>query len=125
MTFQEDLLMQLGNYTMKPIDRGLLSRYILTNFAISSLIALAVWYTGGFIKGVLSKIGLILFTPGFIMLMIFQVLFQGKGASEAMDDYSYEALLVVSFIFYSAVIALIQLIFYKWKKKKEARQRAE
>lgn len=91
----------------------------MTNLAISSFIVLALWYTGGFIKGILSKIGLILFAPGFIILLFLQMVFQGKGEWEALHDYSYKTLLVISFIFYSAVIAMIQIFIYKRRRKRQ------
>lgn len=103
---------------MKPIDKELFKSVII-NLLLSFFIVVAMWYTGGFIKGMLSKIGVILFTPGFLFLVLLKIIFRGEGAMEAMDDYSYKTLLIVSFIFYSSIIALIQMFVYKWKKKKK------
>lgn len=100
---------------MKPIDRKLLFQYILFNLAASSFLLLCLWYTGGFIEGILSKIGLVLYLPSFYILVFIQ------GLNETMHFTTYNTELFVSFIFYSAVIALIQIFVYKIRKKKQER----
>lgn len=97
---------------MKPIDKRILFRYIIINVALSSVLVLLMWYTGGFIKGILSYIGLVLSTPSFLILALL------KGITNAMHFTTYRTFLIVSFLFYSAVITLIQIIILRWKKKR-------
>jgi hypothetical protein len=97
---------------MKPIDKRLLMRYILINIAASSSLVLILWYTGRFIEGVLFKIGLVLYLPSFYILVFL------KGLNETLHFTTDTTELIVSFIFYSILIALIQLIIYKIRKKR-------
>lgn len=96
---------------MKSISRKLLLRYILFNIAASAFLLLILWYTGRFTEGILDKIGIVLYLPSFYILVLFQ------GLNETMHFTTYNTELIVSFIFYSAVIALIQIVIYKIRKK--------
>jgi len=98
---------------MKPINKGLLLRYIIINLVITSLILLAIWYSGPFIKGPWFIIKLYLDAPAFIILSIV------GGINYAMHFASESIFRLVSFIFYSLVIATAQWILYKRKKKRE------
>ncbi len=100
---------------MKSISRKLLLRYILFNIAASAFLLLILWYTGRFTEGILDKIGLVLYLPSFYIL----VLFQGLNETMHFTDYSTE--LLVSYFFYSSVIALIEVIIYKLKKRRQDR----
>jgi hypothetical protein len=99
---------------MKPIDKRLLIRYILINIAASSSLVLILWYTGRFIEGILYKIGLVLYLPSFYILVLL------KGLNETMHFTTDSTELFVSFIFYSLLIAVIQIIIYKRRKKKKS-----
>ncbi len=101
---------------MKPIDSRLLFRYIIINITASSLLVLLLWYTGRFIEGILYKIGLVLYLPSFYILVLIQ------GLNETMHFTSDNTELFVSFIFYSAVIALIQILIYRRRKKRQEKE---
>jgi len=96
---------------MKPIDKRLLVRYVLCNLSASSFLVLLMWYTGRVMKGIWDVVGIVLYAPSFIILSIL------RGMNEALHFTTYNMFLAVSFIFYSAVIALIQIFIYKRKKK--------
>jgi hypothetical protein len=83
--------------------------YIVINLLLTSTLVLLQWYTGGFIEGIRGFIGRILFTPSFFILFLL------IGPTKAMHFTTYSSYLVVSFVFYSVVIALIQTIIYKRK----------
>jgi len=100
---------------MKPIDKRLLMRYILVNIFASSLLVLLLWYAGKFKEGLFFYIGLVLYIPIFCILVFIQ------GLNKTMHFTAYHTELFVGFIFYSAVISLIQIVIYKIRKKKEVR----
>jgi len=98
---------------MKLINKGLLLRYIIVNLVISSLILLAIWYSGPFIRGPWFTIKLYLDAPAFIILSIV------GGINYAMHFARESTFRLVSFIFYSLGIAIAQWILYKRKKKRK------
>ena len=98
---------------MRQIDKSLLFRYIMINLVASSLIALVLWYTGRFIEGICFSIKLILGAPSFFIVALL------TGMNNAMHFTTQNTYRIVSFIFYSAVIALIQLIIYKQKRERQ------
>lgn len=95
-------------------DKRFIAQNIIINIVISSVLVSLMWYTGRFIKGPLDMIGGILFTPAFFILFLL------KGPTSAMHFTTYNTYLVVGFVFYSAAIALIQILFYKRRRKKRA-----
>lgn len=97
---------------IKLIDKSLHLRYIISNLLISSLLILLKWYTGKFIKGILSYVGFILDAPSYIILFII------LGPTKTLHFTSDKTFLIVSFVFYSIFIGLIQLTIYKLKKKR-------
>jgi hypothetical protein len=99
---------------MKPIDKRLMFRYIIINIIASTFLVLLLWYTGGVLKGILYYMNLVLYLPSFFILVLL------KGLNETLHFTTYNTELMVSFIFYSLVIALIQIFIYKRKKKREA-----
>ena len=101
---------------MKLINKGLLLRYIITNLVISSLILLAIWYSGPFIEGPWFSVKLYLDAPAFIIIALL------TGVNSALHFTTENTYRVVSFIFYSAIIAIIQVFIYK---RREKRQRLE
>jgi hypothetical protein len=107
------LTIKINGYTMKSVDKSLF-RHIMINLALSSLIVLLMWYIGGSIKGLLFDIKLILDAPSFIIVAIF------KGVNAAMHFTSDNTYRAISFIFYSIFIALIQIIIYKRRIKKNS-----
>jgi membrane-bound ClpP family serine protease len=86
--------------------------YALINFFLSSSIVFIVWYTARFRTGILHFLGLILYAPGFY------ILFLTTGPNYAMHFATENTFRFVSFIFYSLLIGLIQIIIYKRRKKK-------
>jgi len=109
------LLMQLGDYLMTPINKKLLLIYLLLNLVITSLIVFLADYLILFRTGILSHIRFILNAPSYIILFII------RGVSDTLHFTSDRIFLIVSFIFYSIVIALIQIFIYKWRKKRRER----
>lgn len=101
---------------MKATNKKLLF-YIAINFLLTSALVLLQWYTGGFLEGFRASVGRVLFTPGFLILFFL------IGPTKAMHFTTYNTYLVVSFIFYSTVIALIQIFIYRRKKKKELKRK--
>jgi hypothetical protein len=97
---------------MKLLDKRLLFRYIIINIIASSSLVFLLWYTGKFVTGILSYVKLVLYIPSFFILVFL------KGLNETMHFTTYKVELLVSFIFYSLVIALIQVLIYKMRKKK-------
>ncbi len=89
----------------------------MTNVATSSLMVLILWYTGRFIEGILFYIGLILYSPGFIILSAI------GGPNYAMHFAREITFRLVSFIFYSLLIAIIQVFIYKRREKKQRLQK--
>jgi len=95
----------------KPLNKRKLFKYIIVNLTISSLIIFILWYTGRFIEGILFYIGLVLDLPAFIIIAFIE------GTNNAMHFTSENIYRVVSFIFYSFLIALIQLFIHKRRNK--------
>ncbi len=102
---------------MKLIDKRLLFWYIVINLAISSLIVMVLWYTGRFIEGIGFSIKLILRAPSFIILSIV------GGINYAMHFARENTFRLVSFIFYSLLIAIIQVFIYKRREKRQRLQK--
>ena len=101
---------------MKVSNRKLLY-YGVINLSVTSVLVLILWYTGGFLVGIRAFVGRTLFTPSFFILFLL------LGPTKAMHFTTYNTYLVVSFIFYSALIALIQVFIYKRKKKNELKRK--
>lgn len=97
---------------MALISKTLLIRHVVVNILISSLILLVIWYSSPFIAGPWFTVKLVLDAPAFIILALL------KGMNEAMHFTTEAIYRVVSFIFYSTVIALIQTLIYRHRKKK-------
>lgn len=97
----------------KSISNNLLFCYVIINFSISSTLTFLMWYTGKFLEGVLHYIGYILFLPSFQIISLF------RGVNATMHYTHYQTFLIVSFIFYSLVIALIQAIILRRKRRKQ------
>ncbi len=66
-----------------------------------------------FVKGLLNYVGYILFLPSFLIVSLF------RSVNDALHYTTKETFLLVSFIFYSLVIAIVQRILYKRKKKRK------
>lgn len=93
-----------------PLDKRKLLRYVAINFVFSLSIVLFLWYTGRFVKGILFYVGLFLDMPAFIIISFI------GGINNAMHFTPENIYRVVSFIFYSLLIALIQIFIYKRRK---------
>lgn len=98
---------------MMPIDKQGCLRNVMFNIAVSAVLVLLMWLTGSYIKGPISYIGLVLYAPSFIIISLL------KGTNVALHFTTYWANLIVSFLFYSVIIALIQWFVYKRKKKRQ------
>jgi hypothetical protein len=96
---------------MKLIDKDRLLRYIITNIVISSLIFLVKLYSGPFIEGPWFTVKLFLDAPAFIIIALL------KGVNSALHFTTENLYRIVSFIFYSTVIAMIQILIYKNKRR--------
>ncbi len=87
---------------------------IILNLSITSILVFIFWFiftkVGG--EGILSYIGLLLYMPIFLIISVV------TGAWAAMHSISSKTYLFVGFIFYSLLIALIQIFIYKRKKRK-------
>jgi hypothetical protein len=95
---------------IKSISNKTLFFYVIINFAISSALTILMWYTGKFLEGVMHYIAYVLFLPSFFIISLF------KGVNATMHFTRYRTFLFVSFVFYSFVAAVIQLIILKCKK---------
>lgn len=96
---------------MMPTDKRGCLRNVMFNITVSAVLVLLMWLTGSYITGPISHIGLVLYAPSFIIISLLQ------DTNVALHFTTYRANLIVSFIFYSAIIALIQWFVYKRKKK--------
>jgi len=94
---------------MKSVNSRLLLRYALLNVAISSALVLLIYCTGGYIEGILHYIGFVLGAPGFF------ILFFVVGPNNAVHFTGYTTYLFVDFMFYSFVIAIVQVVCIKIK----------
>ncbi len=102
-----------------PINRKVLLRYAAINIAIVILLVFLRWYVEGTIhKGLLYYIDFLLFGPGILIVIYFRVLVPGHGLWWALHNYSDALNITISLLFYSLLIALIQVIIYKWTKRK-------
>lgn len=89
---------------------------IIINLSLSSVIVFFIWFLSGLgVRGLLFYLLAIMYMPSFLIVSLF------KGPNYAMHFASFNTFIVVSFIFYSLLIALIQVIVYKLKKRKQAR----
>lgn len=104
---------------MKLIDKRLLLRYILINITISSFLVLLLWYTARFLAGPLFYVKLVLYLPSFYILVFL------RGVNNAVHFTTENTYRIVSFIFYLSVIALIQVIIFKIRKKRRLKSRTE
>ncbi len=98
-----------------PLSKKTLITYIIINLSASAILVLLIWYTSRFLEGTLHYIRLILGAPSFFILFFL------KGPTNAMHFTSETTFRLVSFVFYSLIIALIQIIILKKKKKKKAK----
>lgn len=87
---------------------------IIINLSSSFLIVVLIWYTGRFLQGLLYHIGLVLWAPSFFVIFLL------KGPTNAMHFTRDTTFLLVSFISYVIIIALIETIVFKWKKRRGA-----
>jgi hypothetical protein len=78
---------------------------VLINASVSAILTLLMWYTGKFLEGALHDIAYILFLPSFQIISLF------RGVNVAMHFTRYRTYLLVSFVFYSFAVGLIQVIF--------------
>lgn len=97
---------------MKPIDKRLFWKYVLLNLGLASLLVFLMDYLVLFRKGLLSYIGFILNAPSYLILFII------IGPTNTLHFISDRTFLIVSFIFYSVLIALIQVFVYRRKRKR-------
>ncbi|MCL4476729.1 MAG: hypothetical protein M1508_10965 [Nitrospirae bacterium] len=105
---------------MKLIGERIKLRHIVINLAITSILVFFIYFLSGpYVKGLLFHIGAILSMPSFLIISLF------IGAWEAMHFVPFILDKLVSFIFYSAVIALIQVIVFKWRKKRKDKAMAK
>ena len=95
--------------------KKMIYRSIITNLSITSILVFIFWFIFTRVgeEGILSYIGLLLYIPVFLVISVF------AGAWAAMHSVSSKTYLFVSFIFYSSVIALIQIFVLKWRKKRK------
>lgn len=96
---------------MKLICNSIL-RFVGINLFITSLLVFLLWYSGKFTEGVLFYIGVVLDIPVFFVISLF------RGMNVAMHFTTYKTFIVVSIIFYSILIAFVQLVFIKFNKRK-------
>jgi hypothetical protein len=92
-------------------NKQLICQVIINLFA-SSVLVFIEWYTARFLEGILHYIGVILFAPSFFILFLL------KGPTDAMHFTGDKVFHLVSFISYSLIIAVIQTIIFKLKRKK-------
>jgi len=93
-------------------DNKKILRYIIINISITSIIVFLIWFLASLgRRGILFYVLFIFYMPSFLILSLF------KGVVETMHFTPSETFLLVSFIFYSSVIALIQVIIYKCVSK--------
>ena len=86
------------------ISDKILHYNVLINVSVSAILTLLMWYTGKFLEGVLHGIAYILFLPSFQIISLF------RGVNVAMHFTHYRTYLLVSFVFYSFAVGLIQVI---------------
>lgn len=96
---------------MMRIDRKRIFLYVITNLSMSLILSILRDYLGLYREGILHFLGLILFAPAFYVLFLL------SGPTYAMHFATENTFRIVSFIFYSAVIALIQFVIFKRRKK--------
>jgi len=94
-------------------NKRLFLRYPIVNLLLSSLLFFMLVYTDKYYKGFFFYVKFVLYTPSFIILAIL------KGLNEAMHFTTERTYYIVSFISYSAVIAMVQVLIYKRRKKKQ------
>jgi len=94
------------------------ARYIVINLSIASLLLCLNWYLSRYIDGIILYIGMIIGAPGFVLLILVQMLFLGKGEWEAIHNYSENIYLLLSFVSYSLIVAIVQIIIYRYKKSR-------
>jgi hypothetical protein len=97
-----------------PISKKTLFAYVMINLGTSAIFVLLIWYTSRFLEGTLHYIQLILGAPSYFILLLL------KGPTNVMHFTSENTFRLVSFVFYSFVVGLIQIIILKWRNKKEA-----
>ena len=96
----------------KSISNKQLIYHVIINLFASSVLVFCEWYTARFLEGILHYIGVILFAPSFFILFLL------KGPTDAMHFTSDKIFHLVSFISYSLIIAIIQIIIFKSRRKK-------
>jgi hypothetical protein len=78
---------------------------------------LPIFFRDSQVKDVLAYIVGILLIPSLLLFSLF------KGVWGAMHDISFKRYIIASFIFYSLLIALIQIIIYKRRERKKSGNR--
>lgn len=100
-------------------------KYIVINIGITSfLLFFAVWILPLILAKIISEkmaayIAGTFLLPGYFIILLFKRV--SEGAWGGMHNVSFRTYFIVSFVFYSAVIALIQVIVYKRRKKRQER----
>ena len=113
LTIREEALSQLGNFIMRPLNNRIFP-FVFINLSTTTVFVFLMWFISKyFVKGLLNSVGYILFLPSFLMISLF------RNVNVALHYTTRETFLLVSFIFYSLVIATAQWILYKRKKKRE------
>jgi hypothetical protein len=98
---------------MRPLNNRIFL-FILINLSTTTVFVFFMWFISKyFAKGLLNYVGYILFLPSFLIVSLF------GNINVALHYTTKETFLLVSFIFYSLVIAIAQWILYKKKKKRE------
>ena len=96
----------------RSISNKFLLYYVLINICVSSTLTLLMWYTGKFLEGILHYIAYILFLPSFQIISLL------RGVNRAMHFTRYSTYLLVSFVFYSLFVGLVQVILLKMVRNK-------
>ncbi len=86
--------------------------YALTNLVITFLIVGIEYYSGGFLDGVFYSARKVLEAPGIAILVLIQ------GRMKTLNATGEEVILFVSLVFYSLLIAAIQIGFYFNRSRK-------
>lgn len=99
----------------KSISNKILFWHTIINLFLSLALTFLMWYPVRSFGIILNYIGYVLFIPSFYIISLF------KGVNAAMHFTRDRTYLLVSFIFYSLVIALIQVIILKKKRRKQTK----
>lgn len=97
---------------MISVNKRRLLSCVLYNIVISSAIVIFIKYTGGHIEGFLHNLNVVLETPSFYILVFV------LGPNNAVHFTKYSTYLLLDFVFYLLVIAVVQVIYFKIKLNK-------